>query len=405
MRCLLVTSIFAPINGGSAVVYEKLCKYGEPGSLVVLAPKYHCATGEALDGWQTHDKKANYPVHRINLLRPQLIQSTSLLHSIFLFFFVDFPLRVKLFFVVLTLIKKYDIKTICIGELNSLSWIGPWLKKVVDIKIINYIHGEEITTEATYRSYNRNRRAAINNADAIIAVSGFTRDYLINRFRVKPEKVILIANGVDLQDFFVSKGSQKLIDRYQISHKKVLTTVGRLVPRKGIDNVIKALPRTIKAIPDLHYVIVGIGPYENELKALTKEYKVEKHVTFAGRVPEEELAPHYQVADVFIMPNRTMPDGDTEGFGLVFLEANACGKPVIGGRAGGAIEAVKDGINGISVDGFNLDEISEAIIKMFSDEKYRNNLIDNGLKLAEDASFEHCALKFNKVCNSLSKNT
>ena len=403
MTCLLMTSIFAPINGGSAVVYEKLCKYGEQGSLVVLAPKYHCATGEALDGWQEHDKKANYPVHRIDLLRPQLIQSKSLLHSIFLLLFVDFPQRVKLFFVVLKLIKKYRVKTICIGELNSLSWIGPWLKKVVDIKVINYIHGEEVTTEATYRSYNRNRRTAIKNADAIVAVSGFTRDYLINRFRVAPEKVTLIPNGVDLTDFFVSPKPQELVDRYRINNKKILVTVGRLVPRKGIDNVIRALPKAIEAIPDLHYVVVGIGPYERELKALSKEYGLEKHITFAGRVPEHELALHYQLADVFIMPNRTMPDGDTEGFGLVFLEANACGKPVIGGRAGGAIEAVKNGINGTSVDGFSTDEISDAIVQMFNDDDYRQEIIEKGLKMAQDSSFENCALKFNQLCNSLSK--
>lgn len=406
MTCLMVTSIFAPINGGSAVVYENLCKYMPKDSMVVLAPKYHCGTGEYLEGWQEHDAQANYPIHRIDLLRPKIVGAKSIWHSLYLLMFVDYPLRIKIFITALRLIKKYNVKTLCIGELHSLSWLGEWIKHFHDLKVINYIHGEEVTTEENYRSYDRTREKYLNVCDAIVAVSSFTRDYLINRFRLPESKITLIPNGVDLNKFNTqptSPSSDQLRARYNLVDKKVFVTVGRLVSRKGFDHVLRALPDVIEKRSDVHYLIVGTGPLRKELESMILELGLQEHVTFAGKVADNELVAHYKVADAFIMPNRTMPDGDTEGFGLVFLEANGCGVPVIGGRAGGAQEAVISGVNGISVDGHNLKEISDAMLKIVEDEAYAQLLVEQGSIHAVKMSFDSCAVSFKALCDKLTK--
>ncbi|MCK7579231.1 MAG: glycosyltransferase, partial [Chromatiales bacterium] len=144
--------------------------------------------------------------------------------------------------------------------------------------------------------------------------------------------------------------------------------------------MIRALPRVLEVAPNTHYLIVGEGHYRPVLERLVDDIGVRAHVTFAGKVREEELAAYYQLCDVFVMPNREMPDGDTEGFGLVFLEANACGKPVIGGRAGGAVEAVRDGENGLLVDGWSVAEVASALSRLLTDRVLNARIAARGLE-------------------------
>ncbi|MCF7982636.1 MAG: glycosyltransferase family 4 protein [Pseudomonadales bacterium] len=401
MKCILFTSIFPPINGGSAVVYENLCKYAPDNDVMVLAPKVHLATGEQLDGWRDYDAKANFTIERINLLRPLVIQSKSKLHSLFLLLFREVPIKLRLLYKLSGLVLKYDIKILCVGELNSLSWVAALLKRLLGVKIINYIHGEEVTNSASYGHYEENRKRYLANADALVAVSLFTKTYLIEHFGIASDKITLIPNGVDLNLFKPADKPLDLIQKHHLEGKQILLTVGRLIPRKGIDKTIAALPEVLKSQPNVHYLIVGVGPYETALKSKVHELALESNVTFVGKVSTEDLSRYYQLCDIFLMPNRTMPDGDTEGFGLVFLEANACGKPVIGGKAGGAVEAVRDGFNGLSVNGESTEEIGDAINRLLTDHALRETIIQNGKQLARDSSFEHCAQAFNHLCDRL----
>jgi phosphatidyl-myo-inositol dimannoside synthase len=401
MKCLLVTSIFPPIRGGSAVVYEMLCRYSPTKSIVVLAPKKNYSTNEYLEGWREFDASAPFPVHRVKILRPLIIHSKSIIHSILLQIFVDIPLKIKLFAYTLWLIRKYKIDVLCIGELNSLSWLGQLTKRLFGLKVINYIHGEEVTTETSYRRFGKRRYVYLHQADAIVAVSRFTGDYLANRFNLDSSRVSLIPNGVDLGRFTPAEKPPYLVERYGLHEKDIILFVGRLVPRKGIDNTLKALPGVIRSIPNIHYVIVGTGPQEAELQSLAQALDLVDYVTFAGKVSEEELSDHYRLCDIFVMPNRTMPDGDTEGFGLVFLEANACGKPVIGGQAGGAVEAVDDQYNGLSVNGFDPEEIGQSIVSLLSNSELYDKLAANGLVHTQTSGFSKCATLFEELCERL----
>ncbi len=398
--CLLVTSIFPPIRGGSAVVYDNLGRYGE-GRVAVLAPYRHYQTGHVLVGWRDYDKAAAYPIHRIELLRPREYDPTSKLQSLWRYVRIDIPLKLRILWTIRKIVLKENIRILCIGELNSGSWIGPYARLLWGCKIINYIHGEEVTSKAQYTFFGRSKEKYLNRADAVVAVSNFTRQALIELTQTSPAKIEVIYNGVDLDRFRIVARSPQLIAKYKIESKRVLLSVGRLVPRKGIDRTLEAMPKLLRRHADLHYLIVGDGPYRERLQQMVAELGLASHVTFTGPIGDEELRAHYALCDLFVLPNREMPDGDTEGFGLVFLEANACGKPVVGGRAGGVVEAVQDGHNGLLVNGDNVDSIVEAVCKLLEDEALYQRLRRGGMEIAERSGWQLRTQQFQALCARL----
>jgi len=156
--------------------------------------------------------------------------------------------------------------------------------------------------------------------------------------------------------------------------------VGRLVQRKGHDMVIKAMPEIIKQVPDCIYLIVGGGPYKQTLERLVNKNNLRDWVKFIGTASHQDLPALYQLADVFIMPARQLDNGDVEGFGIAYLEANLFGKPVIGGKSGGVADAVIDGQTGLLVDPTDVSQIAKAAIKLLTDEAYAAKLGTQGLQ-------------------------
>ncbi len=402
MTCLLIANFFTPIRGGSAVVYQALCEFSSPGSMIVLAPWRMFADGSEIPGWREHDAAAKYPIHRLELLRPrEATGSSSFLISAWRWLTTDLPLMVRVFLKVREIVRQHNVKVICIGELVTSSWIGLLGQRFLGCKMISYIHGEEITTEMGYRFYGRQRKRYLHKADAVVAVSHFTEKALIRLMDVDQKRIHLFHNGVDVERFQPGPKRADLIARHGLAGKRVILTVGRIVPRKGFDAVIRAMPKILEQVPDAHYLIVGGGHYRPTLEALVAEHGVGEHVTFAGMVTDEDLADYYRLCDLFVMANREMPDGDTEGFGLVFLEANACGKPVVGGIAGGAVEAVRQGENGLLVDSWSVAEIAETITRLLTDAQLYVRIAARGLEIAQDSSSRAKAEQFQELCNRL----
>ena len=147
--------------------------------------------------------------------------------------------------------------------------------------------------------------------------------------------------------------------------RRVLLTVARLVPRKGVDVTIRALALLAEDHPELAYLVVGEGPQRAELEALARECGVADRVAFTGRVPD--VAPFHHAADIFVMPNRQMDDGEREGYGIVFADAGLAGKPVVAGRSGGATDAVVDGGTGLLVDPTDPEAVAAAIRRLLAD--------------------------------------
>ncbi len=247
-------------------------------------------------------------------------------------------------------------------------------------KLITVVHGLEVTRKMTNLK-KRWLKSSLNGSDAVIAVSQFTRNYLINNFTLDKEKVVFIANGVDPVEFSPSNDSSKLRKRFGLNDEKVILTLARVIERKGHDKVIEALPKVLEKIPNVKYIICG--PYEesyyNQLQNQIQTLGLQNVVEFTGYVAADELSKIYNLCDVYIMPNRLIEStGDSEGFGITFLEANACGKPVIGGASGGVGDAILDGETGFLVNPEDSDEIAEKIILLLEDANLANKLGKQG---------------------------
>lgn len=399
-HCLVVANTFPPVHGGSAIVYDSLARFGK-GRVSVLAPQEDYRNGYIIQGWREFDRKAPFSIHRIKLLRTHFLPDQARVPQRLAGIVAELSIRAAVLTAIWKIIRDQDIKVICIGELVAGGWLAAACKRFFNVKTIIYVHGEEISTRTSYDQAGQRRRRALADADGIVAVSRFTQQALIDGLGVPAGKIQLISNGVDLGRFRIVPKTAHLLERYGLAGRRVLLTVGRLYARKGVDKVIEALPRILQQIPDLVYLIVGEGSYRSTLEMLAAEHRVADHVVFAGSVPDHELNAHYSIADAFIMANREMPDGDTEGFGLVFLEANACGVPVVAGCAGGSTDAVTDHLNGLVIDGSDVSQISSAVVSLFSDDDLRRALIAQGRAVAEASSWQQRVEQFLAFCDQV----
>jgi phosphatidyl-myo-inositol dimannoside synthase len=200
-------------------------------------------------------------------------------------------------------------------------------------------------------------RRSIAAANLITSVSRYTRHRLLEWCAIDPARVKILPNTVD-DRFCTGPKPGYLIERHALQGKKVLVTAARLaaVDRyKGHDRVMRVLPAVLVEHPSTVYLIVGDGDDRQHLQSLAMQLGVAERVIFAGRVPAAELPDYYRVADLFVMPSTG------EGFGIVFLEAMACGIPVIGGNKDGSLDALADGAVGIAVDPEDASALAAAI--------------------------------------------
>lgn len=386
-RCLVVANTFPPVLGGSAIVYDSLARFGG-GRVSVLAPQDDYRDGWPIQGWREFDRRAPFAVHRIRLLRTRFLPEDAGLLQRLTAHAADIVIRVAVLYAIGRIVRREKIAVLCIGELVAGGWLARACRYLFRLKSLIYIHGEEISTRSRYDENGQRRRRALSAADGIVAVSRFTRDTLIGGFGVPADKVELISNGVDLARFLPRPRAAALVARYGLANRPVLLTISRLYARKGMDRVIESLPAVVRHRPDIVYLIVGEGSYRPTLESLVARHHLGRNVVFAGAVADFELTDHYSLGDVFIMANREMPDGETEGFGLVFLEANACGLPVIAGRAGGSVDAVTDQVNGLVVDGNDPAAIAAAVLRMFGDDALRDRLRAGGAEVARASGWD-----------------
>ena len=249
--------------------------------------------------------------------------------------------------------------------------------RILGKRTVIYAHGEELTTWRRSKRRLRAMRKAFRLADTVIANSEFTRSELID-LGVTPEKIALIYPGVDVKRFYPRQGSRDVAAAIGIETGQVLVlSVGRLSRRKGFDKTIQAVAQLRRKGMDVQYVIIGIGEDRDYLAGLAKAEGIEGSVHLVGHVSSEDLAKWYNACDVFAMPNREI-DGDTEGFGMVFIEAAACMKPSVAGNAGGTGDAVIDRETGFRVDGNDRDAIVQALTLILTDQDLARKMGKNG---------------------------
>ncbi len=397
-RVLLVANNFPPIRGGSAVVYENLAQCAGD-RMIVVAPRVNYADGLPIIGWREHDRGKPYRVVRLRLLRTKMNGVHPQGWKKLLFLALDSLLRLQIGIVLLWLVVSQRVRAICIGELLASSWIIRLFRLIPGVRIVAYVHGEEITTQDLYDPVHHRGRRALLGSHCIVVVSRFTQHAVAALLgQEKGGQLSLIENGVNGDRFQPKAKPRHLLDFYRLTGCFVFVSVCRLLEKKGVDHAIRAFAEVLRRHPDSRYVIVGTGPYQEALDALVKELGLVDQVVFAGQVADDELVEHYQLGDVFVMPNRELPNGDTEGFGLVFLEANSCGLPVIAGQDGGSTDAVRHGVNGLVVDGGSVEKIAEAMLRLREDAALRETLRRQGLAVAKRAGWAEKTRLFLTIC-------
>jgi phosphatidylinositol alpha-1,6-mannosyltransferase len=298
-------------------------------------------------------------------------------------------------------VKADDIQIVQVGQFLPVGTLAMIYKKRRNIPYVVYAHGIDILIPQQIMRKNTLLKSITNHAKAIIANSNFTKNELIKLGAV-PDKVNVVCPcpNMEANSFSVSR-LKRIINERKLKNRKLLLTVGRLIERKGHDKVIEALPTIIKKVPNVKYLVCGKGPHKGHLANLVDEFKLNDYVEFLGQVAQEDLLVYYQLCDAFIMPSRQLPNGDVEGFGIVFIEANLFGKPVIGGRSGGIPEAVLDGQTGVLVDPFDIKDIADAAIRLLTNKPLSARLGYQGqIRAKNDFDWKIQTEKIKKILES-----
>jgi len=225
-------------------------------------------------------------------------------------------------------------------------------------------------------------RTVYARARTVVAISRFTRDALV-AFGVNDGKVATVLPGASKPKPVAAEFIERVKSKYVLEDRRIVLAVGRLIPRKGHLTLIHAMPRILERFPDACLMIVGRGPALRDCSRATWELNVRDAVRFPGYVPDDEVAALYQACDVFALPTGGGDDEHVEGFGLVFSEAHACGKPVVAGRSGGVTDAVIDGETGLLVEPGDEAAVADAIIRILDDPEFAHRLGENGRQRVE----------------------
>jgi phosphatidylinositol alpha-1,6-mannosyltransferase len=247
------------------------------------------------------------------------------------------------------------------------------LKWRFGVPYLCYVHGEDVTTALDSREYAFLVRRVLANAKFLIANSRNTQEILKGQWGLPAEKVALLHPGVDTTYFTPAPPDPELRARLGWAGRKVVLTVGRLQKRKGHDMMIRALGAIRQAHPDVLYAIAGDGEERPSLTALASEQGVTAQVQFLGEIKDKDLLDCYRQCDLFSLPNRQV-GRDVEGFGMVLLEAQACGRPVLAGASGGTAETMRPGQTGRVVCCDEPAPLAAEVIDLLSDDGLRERM-------------------------------
>lgn len=263
------------------------------------------------------------------------------------------------------------------------------------IKYIILAHGREIWDyPPTWFT-----RISFKDASKIIAVSNYTKNKIIELYLLKENQIEVVHNALD-PDFAVSENIKNNLPYTE--KDRLLLTVCRLnksEPGKGVDTVIKSLPKVLEKVNNLTYIVIGTGDLIEELSNLAIKLKIEKNVIFIENASDNILKEYFKRCEIFVMPSKQ------EGFGLVFIEAMNYKKPVIGCDAGGITDIIDHGKNGYLVPENNSDQLSEYLIKLLTDKKNYEYIASNAEKtVREKFMFNKFEMKINNLLDNILNN-
>ncbi|MDA8698011.1 glycosyltransferase family 4 protein [Rhodopirellula sp.] len=346
-EALVLTDVFPPQHGGSGKWLHELYARQTPGQYIIAAGNSHGFDANSDD---------QYPQKIIRLKLDMPYRGIANLNSLWNY--------TKQYRLLSNLVEKNPIKKIHAARPLSEGLVAAAIKKTRRIPFYCFIHGEDINVAKTSRELITATNFVLKSADRLIANSNFSRNLLINDWGVADSKTRVLHPGVDTQKFSHVK------QRNARDGTLKLLTVGRLQRRKGQDTVIKALPELTKIFPDVSYTIAGGGEDLGRLQNLAEQLGVENRVNFLGSFEDSELPSIYGAHDVFILANRD-EGHDVEGFGIVLVEAQAAGLPIIAGNSGGTSDTFSDGETGFLIDAETCEPLVKALTTQLNTVKKR----------------------------------
>lgn len=295
-------------------------------------------------------------------------------------------------------IKQEGIRVAAFGAAAPLGLLSASMKSAGVRKTVALTHGHEVWWAKIFPFTFAIRRMGAT-IDSLTYLGEFTQKAISRSLSKQAVKqMVKIAPGIDVEHFS-PQDSSELRQELGLDEKKVIVSVGRLVHRKGQDHLIESMPEILAKVPNAHLLIVGRGPYLEHLAKLVVVNKIENHVSFIGRVQYAELPRFICAGDVFAMPSRSRFAGlEVEGLGIVYLEASACGLPVVAGNSGGAPDAVVEGVTGLVVDGTNNTQIADAIITLLTNPQKCKEMGNAGQAwIKENWRWEIWSKRFNEL--------
>jgi phosphatidylinositol alpha-1,6-mannosyltransferase len=337
-RTLVVTNDFPPRQGGIQTFVAALLERRPPDSLVVLASDH--------PGSAAHDAGLPYPVIRrpTGMLLPTRATARA----------------------AADLVRRYGCDTAFFGAAAPLGLLAPALRAAGVRHQVGVTHGHETGWVALPGARAAMRRIA-GGLDVVTYISEYTHRRLAPALADRT-RLTRLSPGVDIDTFTPSADAMTVRRRYGLGDAPLVVCVSRLVARKGQDVLLAGWPQVLARHPDARLLLVGGGPLEAGLRRAVHARGLAQSVVLTGPVPPADLPAYYAAGDVFAMPCRTRRAGlDVEGLGMVFLEAAACGRPVVAGTSGGAPEAVRDGVTGHVVEPRDARAVAAAISGLLDD--------------------------------------
>ncbi|MEU2114357.1 glycosyltransferase family 4 protein [Streptomyces sp. NPDC016459] len=363
-KTLIVTNDFPPRPGGIQAFLHNMALRLDPDRIVVYASTWKRG-GEGIEATAAFDAEQPFTVvrDRTTMLLPTprvTARATALL-------------------------REHGCESVWFGAAAPLGLMAPALRRAGARRLVATTHGHEAGWAQLPGSRQLLRRIG-EGTDTITYLGEYTRSRIAAALTpAAAGRMTQLPPGVDEKTFHPGSGGAEVRARLGLSDRPVVVCVSRLVPRKGQDTLIRAMPRILRGVPDAVLLIVGGGPYEQDLRRLAAETGVAGSVRFTGAVPWSELPAHYGAGDVFAMPCRTRRGGlDVEGLGIVYLEASATGLPVVAGDSGGAPDAVLDGETGWVVRGESPEDTADRVTTLLLDPELRARMGERGRAWVEE---------------------
>jgi phosphatidyl-myo-inositol dimannoside synthase len=370
-RTLVVTNDFPPRLGGIQTFVEELVRRRPPDSVVVYTSTWG-------DTWE-HDRVQPYPIVRYR--RSVLLPTPDVAHRC------------------VQLMRTYECDSVLFGAAAPLGLLGPRLREAGARRIIALTHGHEAGWAGVPWGSPLLRRIG-DGVDVVTYLGAYTGARIAAALSpAAAARMAQLTPGVDDCYFRPDVDGTPMRARYGLTDRQVIVCVSRLMPRKGQDVLIRALPAIRSRVGDAALLIVGGGPYRRQLESLVDSLHLRPHVVMTGSVPWAELPAHYAAGDVFAMPCRTRNRGlDVEGLGIVYLEASATGLPVIAGDSGGAPDAVLDGETGYVVPGRDPATVADRVAGLLADPVLARRMGARGRAWVEEQwRWERTAERFDEL--------